>query len=156
MTEMQPPGGQLEHPAQVARSSGVRALLIVQAGWILAVMDYNLYVFALPLILGDLKISVPTAGIIFFLSMQGTVVGSLVVPLVADAFGRKRALMGTVLMYALTTGAVAFAPSAAFLTLARFFVTFATGGEQPMGQPISLKSGKLAHGDALWAFCRVD
>ncbi|MBV8096863.1 MAG: MFS transporter [Acetobacteraceae bacterium] len=133
MAELHPPGEQVKPPAPAIKRAGAAALVIVQAGWILAVMDYTLYFFALPLILQDLKISVPGAGFIFFLSLQGTFVGSLVVPLLADAFGRKPVLMGTVLLYAITSGVVAFAPSAAFLTLARFFVTFATGGEQPVG-----------------------
>jgi MFS family permease len=109
------------------------ALFIVQAGWILASMDYSIYNFALPLIIQDLKISLPTAGLIFFLSLQGTFIGSLVVPLLADYFGRVRAMTANILLYAITTGAVAFAPSIAFLTIARFLVNFGVGGEQPVG-----------------------
>lgn len=107
-------------------------LLVVQAGWTFAGMDFYIYNFSLPLILLDLKISVPTAGVIF-LSLQGTFVGSLVVPLLADVFGRRRAMMGNILLYALTTGAVAFAASAAFLKLAYFLVNFGAGGEQAVG-----------------------
>src|SRR5260370_4976051 len=118
---------------QVARNSGVFALMVVEAGWIFAGMDYSIYNFALPLILGDLKISLPTAGFIFFLSLQGSFAGSLVVPLLADAFGRKRTMMGNILLYALTTGVVGLAASAAFLTLARFLVTLGVAGEQAVG-----------------------
>jgi MFS family permease len=117
----------------VARSNAAFVLLVVQAGWTFAGMDFYIYNFSLPLILLDLKISVPTAGVIFFLSLQGTFVGSLVVPLLADVFGRRRAMMGNILLYALTTGAVAFAASAAFLTVARFLVNFGAGGEQAVG-----------------------
>jgi MFS family permease len=116
-----------------AAYAGKLALFVVQAGWILAAMDYSIYAFALPLILDDLNISIPDAGLIFFLSLQGTFIGSLVVPILADYFGRKRAMMGNVLLYSITTGAVAFAPTAWFLTLARFFVNFGVGGEQPVG-----------------------
>lgn len=118
---------------RAARVSGTLALIVVQAGWILAAMDYSIYNFSLPLILQDLKISLPTAGLIFFLSLQGTFVGSLIVPILADYFGRVRAMMGNILLYALTTAAVAFAPAAAFLTVARFLVNFGVGGEQPVG-----------------------
>src|SRR5215469_9434810 len=114
-------------------AGGSAALILVQAGWVFAGMDYTIYSSALPLILADLKISILTGGIIFFLSLQGTWVGSLVVPIVADYFGRRRAMMGNILLYALTTGAVALAATNWYLTLARFLVNFGIGAEQPVG-----------------------
>lgn len=133
MAENQSASAPVVSSARVARSVGIIALLVVQAGWILAAMDYSIYNFALPLIIQDLKISLPTAGLIFFLSLQGTFVGSLIVPILADYFGRVRSMVGNILLYALTTGAVAFAASGAFLTIARFLVNFGVGGEQPVG-----------------------
>jgi MFS family permease len=133
MAENQSTGATVVGSAQVAKSAGTIALLVVQAGWILAAMDYSIYNFALPLIIQDLKLSLPTAGLIFFLSLQGTFIGSLVVPILADYFGRVRAMAGNILLYALTTAAVAFAASGAFLTIARFLVNFGVGGEQPVG-----------------------
>ena len=114
-------------------AGGSAALILVQAGWVFAGMDYTIYSSALPLILSDLKISILTGGIIFFLSLQGTWVGSLVVPIVADYLGRRRVMMGNILLYALTTGAVAFAATNWYLTLARFLVNFGIGAEQPVG-----------------------
>jgi MFS family permease len=114
-------------------SSGAYALALVSAGWIFAGMDYTIYSFALPLILTDLKISIPTAGLVFFLSLQGTFIGSLLVPVLADYFGRRRAMMANILLYSLTTGAVALAASAWYLTIARFLVNFGIGAEQPIG-----------------------
>ena len=116
-----------------AMGGGTAALILVQAGWIFAGMDYTIYSSALPLILSDLHISIPTAGIIFFLSLQGTWIGSLLIPVVADYFGRRRVMMGNILLYSLTTGAVALAASNWFLTIARFLVNFAVGAEQPVG-----------------------
>jgi len=116
-----------------AMAGGTAGLILVQAGWIFAGMDYTIYSSALPLILADLHISIPTGGLIFFLSLQGTWIGSLLVPVIADYFGRRRAMMGNILLYALTTGAVAFAASSAYLTVARFLVNFGIGAEQPIG-----------------------
>ena len=114
-------------------AGGSAALILVQAGWIFAGMDYTIYSSALPLILADLKISILTGGIIFFLSLQGTWIGSLLVPIVADYLGRRRVMMANILLYALTTGAVAFAATNWYLTLARFLVNFGIGAEQPVG-----------------------
>jgi putative MFS transporter len=116
-----------------AMAGGTAGLILVQMGWIFAGMDYTIYSSALPLILADLHISIPTGGLIFFLSLQGTWIGSLLVPVIADYFGRRRAMMGNILLYALTTGAVAFAASSAYLTVARFLVNFGIGAEQPIG-----------------------
>jgi MFS family permease len=125
-------------PARTGRMSGAMAggtagLILVQAGWVFAGMDYTIYSSALPLILADLKISILTGGIIFFLSLQGTWIGSLLVPILADYLGRRRVMMGNILLYALTTGAVAFAATNWYLTLARFLVNFGIGAEQPVG-----------------------
>lgn len=116
-----------------AMAGGGVGLILVQAGWIFAGMDYTIYSSALPLILDDLNISITTGGVIFFLSLQGTWIGSLLVPVLADYFGRRRAMMGNILLYALTTGAVAFAASNVYLTIARFLVNFGIGAEQPVG-----------------------
>jgi MFS family permease len=114
-------------------AGGAAGLILVQMGWVFAGMDYTIYSSALPLILADLKISIPTGGLIFFLSLQGTWIGSLLVPVIADYFGRRRSMMGNILLYALTTGAVAFAASSVYLTIARFLVNFGIGAEQPIG-----------------------
>ncbi len=55
-----------------AMAGGTAGLILVQAGWVFAGMDYTIYSSALPLILADLHISIPTGGLIFFLSLQGT------------------------------------------------------------------------------------
>ena len=109
------------------------ALTLVLMGWVFAGMDYTIYAYALPLILTDLHISIPTAGLVFFLSLQGTFIGSLLVALLADYVGRRGVMMGNILLYALSTGAVALAQSALFLTLVRFLVNFGVGAEQPVG-----------------------
>ena len=117
----------------VAMAGGGVALTLVLMGWLFSGMDYSIYASALPLILNDLHISIPSGGVIFFLSLQGLWVGSIVVPIVADYFGRRRVMMGNILIYALTTGAVALSQTAWFLTLARFLVNFGVGAEQPVG-----------------------
>jgi len=128
-------------PGVVARPTGVAALgatggfalTLVLLGWVFAGMDYTIYSYALPLILSDLNISIPTAGLIFFLSLQGTFVGSLLAGALADSMGRRRVMMGNILLYALSTGTVALAQSAGFLTVVRFLVNFGVGAEQPVG-----------------------
>jgi MFS family permease len=125
----------------VARPTGVAALsatsgfalTLVLLGWVFAGMDYTIYSYALPLILTDLNISIPTAGLIFFLSLQGTFIGSLLAGALADALGRRRVMMGNILLYALSTGTVALAQAAGFLTVVRFLVNFGVGAEQPVG-----------------------
>lgn len=118
--------------AQLGSTKGY-ALALVWFGWTFAGMDYTIYAYALPLILNELHISIPAAGIVFFLSLQGTFLGSLLVPILADYFGRRPVMMGNILLYALSTGIVALAQTAPFLTLVRFLVTFGVGAEQPVG-----------------------
>jgi len=128
-----PPGRAATGGFADTMAGGTAALILVQAGWIFAGMDYTIYSSALPLILSDLNISITTAGVIFFLSLQGTWIGSLLVPVIADYLGRRRVMMGNILLYSVTTGAVALAATNWYLTLARFLVNFAVGAEQPVG-----------------------
>ncbi len=116
-----------------AMTGGGVALALVLMGWLFSGMDYSIYASALPLILTDLKISIPSGGLIFFLSLQGLWVGSILVPIIADYYGRRRVMMGNILVYALTTGAVALSQASWYLTLARFLVNFGVGAEQPVG-----------------------
>lgn len=118
--------------SQIGSTKGY-ALALVWFGWTFAGMDYTIYAYALPLIINQLHISIPAAGIVFFLSLQGTFLGSLLVPILADYIGRRPVMMGNILLYALATGIVALAQSAVFLTLVRFLVTFGVGSEQPVG-----------------------
>src|SRR6202011_5206969 len=112
--------------AALGTASGF-ALTLVLLGWVFAGMDYTIYSYALPLILTDLHISIPTAGLIFFLSLQGTVVGSLLAGALAGGFGRPRVMSGHLLLYACSTRAVALAQSTGFLTAVRFLVNFGVG-----------------------------
>lgn len=115
------------------RRGGITALAVIQASWILAYMDYNIYNFTLPLILKDFDISLPTAGLIFFLSGQGIVLGSILIPLLADKIGRLKTMIVNILGYAVATALIPLASSAWHLIAARFVVSAAVGGEQPVG-----------------------
>lgn len=128
-----PPEAQISGAMNRIGSTKGYALALVWFGWTFAGIDYTIYAYALPLIINELHISIPTAGIVFFLSLQGTFLGSLLVPILADYFGRRPVMMGNILLYALSTGIVALAQSAVFLTLVRFLVTFGVGAEQPVG-----------------------
>jgi len=116
-----------------AMAGGSAALTLVMMGWLFSGMDYSIYASALPLILDDLKISIPSGGLIFFLSLQGLWIGSILVPIIADRYGRRRVMMGNILLYGLTTGLVALSQTSWYLTLARFLVNFGVGAEQPVG-----------------------
>ena len=108
------------------------------AGWTLDGMDSFIYALVLSPALTEL---LPKSGIeatpgnvgfagsiLFALFLVGWGISFIWGPL-GDRFGRTRVLAGTILMYAVFTGAAAFAPNVWLLALFRFLAGIGIGGE---------------------------
>lgn len=65
--------------------------------------------------------------------LLGSAAGGLLFGRVADRVGRSRTMIGTILLYALGTGACAFAPNLAFLMACRLISALGIGGEWAAG-----------------------
>jgi len=99
------------------------------AGYIFDGMDSILFVLVLPMIMKEWSLSSATAGLMVTIFLLGQVVGGLLMGIVADYLGRKNTMMFTVLTYAVSTAACAFAPNWVILSVFRFFTGFGCVGE---------------------------
>jgi MFS family permease len=110
-----------------------RALVAAALGWMLDSFDVMLYALVLASMMLDLGISKPTAGWLGSIALLSGAAGGIVFGVVADRFGRTRALMASVLIYSIATAACGFAQSIWQLAAFRVVLGFGMGGEWASG-----------------------
>jgi MFS family permease len=110
-----------------------RALTAAGLGWMLDGFDVMLYALLLASIVADLGISRETAGAIGSATLLAAAAGGLVFGMIADRYGRTRALMASVLLYSVFTAACGLATTAAQLAIFRILLGFGFGGEWASG-----------------------
>src|SRR3954470_20192279 len=86
-----------------------RALVAAALGWMLDSFDVMLYALVLASMMPDLGMSRNAAGIVGSVTLLASAAGGLVFGVVADRYGRTRALMASVLIYSIFTAACGFA-----------------------------------------------
>src|SRR5688500_7599670 len=90
---------------------GKRALIAASLGWMLDSFDVMLYALVLASLMRDLAMDAPTAGLLGSVTLLASAAGGLIFGVVADRFGRTRALMGSIIIYSVFTAACGFAQS---------------------------------------------
>src|SRR5437667_275162 len=108
------------------------------------VMVYSMVVAAL---IQDpqLHLSLPGAGILNSVTLIAAAAGGIVFGIVADRFGRKRALMASVLLYSLFTAACGFAQTAVQLGIFRVALGLGFGGQWASGATLVSESFPAEH-----------
>jgi MFS family permease len=119
-------------------------LFVAWLGWVFDSMDSTIYALVLQPALHDL---LPASGggpvtadaigwyggIIFSIFLIGWAIGGVVFGILADHFGRARALVFTILIYAVFTGLAALSHTWWQLALFRFITALGIGGEWAAG-----------------------
>ena len=80
-----------------------RALVAAGLGWMLDAFDVMLYALVLAAIIAELGMSKETAGALGSLTLLASAAGGVIFGIVADRFGRTRALVASVLIYSVFT-----------------------------------------------------
>lgn len=110
-----------------------RALLAASLGWMLDAFDVALYSLVLASLILDLGLTKQTAGILGSLALASAAIGGIAFGVFADRFGRTRAMIGSVLIFAVFTAACGFAHSVVQLGILRVLLGFGMGGEWASG-----------------------
>ena len=110
-----------------------RSLLAASLGWMLDGFDIMLYALVVSALLRDLSISTAVAGLLGSLTLVASGIGGILFGLIADHYGRRRALIGSVLVYSVFTAACGFAQSTLQLGVFRFLLGLGMGGEWTSG-----------------------
>ena len=119
-------------------------LFVAWLGWVFDSMDSTIYALVLQPALHDLlrtpgggpataEVIGWYGGIIFSIFLIGWAIGGVLFGILADHFGRTRALIFTILIYAVFTGMAAMSQTWWQLALFRFLTALGIGGEWAAG-----------------------
>lgn len=122
-----------------------KSLLAAGLGWMLDSFDVMLYALVLASIMPDLGMSKETAGLLGSLTLLASAAGGLLFGVIADRFGRTRALIASVLIYSVFTAACGFAQSVAQLAVFRIFLGIGMGGEWASGAALVSETWPAEH-----------
>lgn len=110
-----------------------RALVAASLGWMLDAFDVMLYALVLKAVRADLGLSGTVAGGLQSLTLVASAVGGLGFGMIADRYGRTRALTLSVLIYSVFTAACGLAGTVMQLAVFRICLGFGMGGEWASG-----------------------
>lgn len=122
-----------------------RALWAAALGWMLDAFDVMLYALVLPSLMADLGLTKPIAGLLGSVTLVASAVGGVLFGLLADRYGRTRALIGSILMYSVFTAACGLAQSALQLAVFRIALGLGMGGEWASGAALVAETWPDAH-----------
>jgi MFS family permease len=130
------------------------AFVAASLGWMLDSFDVMLYSMVLASLIEDpqLRLSLPTAGILNSVTLLSAAGGGIAFGIVADRLGRKRALMAAVLIYSIFTAACGLAQSALQLAVFRVLLGIGMGGEWATGAALVSESFPARHRGKALAF----
>ncbi len=122
-----------------------RALAAAAFGWMLDSFDVMLWAMVLAALMPDLGLSKATAGLLGSLTLAASAAGGLVFGVLADRFGRRRALMASILIYSVFTAACGLATGVVMLAVFRVFLGLGMGGEWASGAALVSETWPAEH-----------
>jgi MFS family permease len=122
-----------------------RALLAASLGWLLDAFDVMLYALVLAALLTDLEIDRATGGLLGSLTLAASAVGGVVFGVVADRWGRTRALSLSILIYSIFTAACGLAQNVVQLAVFRVCLGIGMGGEWASGAALVSETWPAEH-----------
>lgn len=131
-------------PARV--TAGERNSLIAGGlGWMLDAMDVMLYSMVLAHLMGALGMSKSVGGLLTGLTLGASAVGGVMFGFIADRVGRTRALMASILVYSLASGACGLSQTVIELAVFRVILGLGMGGEWTTGAALIAETWPAEH-----------
>lgn len=124
-----------------------RTLAAAWLGWMLDAMDFVLYLTAITTLQAHFHFDSDSAGFLATIALLASAVGGLLFGLVADRFGRTRALMATVGLFSVASLGTALAQDFFQLIVWRALVGLGTGGEWSSGAVLVSETWPPEHRD---------
>jgi MFS family permease len=122
-----------------------RALIAAGLGWMLDSFDVMLYALVLASIMPELGLAKDAAGLLGSATLLASAAGGIVFGILADRYGRTRALMASVLIYSVFTAACGLAQTVAQLAVFRVLLGLGMGGEWASGAALVSETWPSEH-----------
>jgi MFS family permease len=114
-------------------------------GWMLDAMDVSLYALVLAILVGAFGMDTRTAGILSSLTLVASAIGGFLFGFLADRIGRVRALMASILVYALASAACGLSHTIPQLAVFRFILGLGMGGEWTTAAALIAETWRAEH-----------
>jgi MFS family permease len=124
-----------------------RTLAAALLGWMLDAMDFVLYLMVVTTLREEFDYGSDIAGLLATIALFASAGGGLVFGLIADRFGRTRALMATIVLFSLGSLGTATAQNLMQLILWRALVGLGVGGEWSSGAVLVSETWPAEHRD---------
>ena len=108
-------------------------------------MDVMLYSIVLTYLIREIAMDTGTAGLMNSLTLVASGIGGLLFGVVADRIGRTRALMSSILVYALASAACGFTHTVPQLAVFRFILGLGMGGEWTAAAALIAETWRAEH-----------
>jgi MFS family permease len=122
-----------------------KSLIAGGLGWMLDAMDVSLYSLVLAVLVGAFSMDTKTAGILSSVTLVASAIGGFLFGFLADRIGRVRALMASILVYALATAACGFSHTIPQLAIFRFVLGLGMGGEWTTAAALIAETWQAEH-----------
>src|SRR5262249_22770647 len=113
-----------------------RILFLAWAGWLFDFYDLILYTFLLTAISKEMSLTRSEHALVLGLSLGMTAAGGVLCGILADRFGRRPVLQGTIVAYSVGTMMCGFAHSLGWLLFWRSVTGLGVGGEWGSGHAL--------------------
>jgi MFS family permease len=130
---------------QQADSRSHKALIAASLGWMLDSFDVMMYALVLASLMKDLGMNKETAGFMGSLTLLASAAGGMIFGVIADRFGRTRALRGSILIYSVFTAACGFSQTVPMLAVFRICLGLGMGGEWASGAALVSETWPAEH-----------
>jgi MFS family permease len=114
-------------------------------GWMLDAMDVMLFSLVLAHLMTAFGMSKSTGGLLTGLTLGASAVGGLMFGFIADRVGRTRALMASILVYSLASGACGLSQTVVQLAIFRVILGLGMGGEWTTGATLIAETWPAEH-----------
>ena len=122
-----------------------RALIAASLGWLLDAFDVMLYALVLASLMADLGMDRATGGLLGSLTLAASAAGGILFGVIADRWGRTRALSLSILIYSIFTAACGLAQDVFQLAVFRLFLGLGMGGEWASGAALVSETWPAEH-----------
>ena len=122
-----------------------RALIAAGLGWMLDAFDVMLYALVLAALIPELGLTKEVAGLLGSVTLLASAAGGIIFGVVADRYGRTRALMASVLIYSVFTAACGLAQTVTQLAIFRVLLGIGMGGEWASGAALVSETWPAEH-----------